>query len=161
MFMQLLKFVSKIRVASVCFAVASVYFIYSSQTPEVDVYSYFQHPYITMALISGYWFLVFQFDFTGSMFTSRFMSLDSRNSQVIKWLTFLSIAYTFAAFLLFYMIGLFTKDIFTFSKVFIYLVSNALMFLLLNTFYIAFSVNFTAIIARIIVLAMTFFVLCE
>ena len=153
--MVLLKYVPKSRIIITLFFLAIVYF-FTSIVMEQSDYSFFQHPYITMIMVVGHWYLVFRFNFSNSMFTSRFESIDHKNMQVVFWLSTLSTLYVLLCFAIIIFIGNITGDVFTLEKVFVYLFCSISSFVVLNVLFVALTTRMSELLAKIVMFALLF-----
>ena len=151
--MVLLKYIPKSRIIITLFLLASIYLLTSINMEPSD-YSFFQHPYVTMIMVAGYWFLIFRFSFSNSMFASRFKSVSYKNMKVIVWLSTLSTLYVLLSFAIIIFIGNITGDVFTLQKVFVYLFCSIFSFVVLNILFVALTTRISELLAKIVMFAL-------
>lgn len=146
--MQLIKYLSKLKIIIIYSCLLLIYSILNISN-EKSWYSFYQHPYFTLGIIYGYLIIIFQFDFNNTMSNIRFRNYEKYTIYFISKLNQISTLYFFVLYLLILALGLLFNDEFTIAKVFNYTIYTILSLILVNIFYVMFSIKYKIFLLKI------------
>lgn len=155
MFLRLLKYIGKVKAIFV-FALSLMIYTLLCFINDGSNYSLFQHPYLTMVLLSGFLLLVIPFDFQNIMFSTRFVSLSSCRIKSVVWLFSLAFFYLFILFICFLPIGISLGDDFSIQKVIIFLTYSLTSLLIVIIMLVFLSAKIGTIITKIFLFCFIF-----
>lgn len=153
--MQLLKYIGRIKIGMI-FALSLAIYILLNLINDASSYSFFQHPYLTMVLLSGFLFLVMPFDFQNIMFSTRFTSMSKCRMKAVEWLSYFAVIYVGCLFVCFLPIGILLGDDFSLQKIGIFLFYSLLTLVTINILLVSLSAKIGTILTEIFLFFLIF-----
>ena len=139
--MQFHKYINKMLLAVSIVVVTAAFLLLNIDSYADSSYNSYQHPFLTVLIIGLYILMIVKYDFTGSMFVTRFKSPARCMLRTAASLSLFSFVYYSGLFGAFMLISLLTKGAVLVGSAVLCYVYTQLTLIVINVFYVVLSLR--------------------